>query len=250
MGRSSLSRRRFLKLSLFAVLDSILIASGSFTYADFLEPGWIQTTLIQLSFRKLKSEFNGFKIIHISDIHIGTWINKHRLDDIVTTINSHSPNIVAITGDFVYQNAKTVSRILNDANIIELSNQVHIIEKSGLKLSVAGIDDVWENKHRLDQVTQLLPEDSAVILLAHEPDIAEFNAITGHFDLQLSGHSHGGQDILPGAPLLPPLGIKYPLGLYEIDSMFLYTNRGVGVTPPIIRFNCRPEITVIELLAM
>ena len=67
--------------------------------------------------------------------------------------------------------------------------------------------------------------------------------------LQLSGHSHGGQVRLPfiGAPQLPYLGTKYPYGLRRVGGMWLYTNRGIGVIAPPIRFNCRPEVTLITL---
>lgn len=87
------------------------------------------------------------------------------------------------------------------------------------------------------------------MLLVHEPDFADRSAETGRFDLQLSGHSHGGQVALPiiGPPILPKFAKKYPTGLYKIKEMYQYTNRGVGMTNPTIRFNCRPEITVFSL---
>ena len=83
------------------------------------------------------------------------------------------------------------------------------------------------------------------------PDYADISANAGRFDLQLSGHSHGGQVNLPflGPPVLPLYGRKYPKGLYQVRNMFQYTNRGVGVIPPSVRFNCRPEITALTLFA-
>jgi predicted MPP superfamily phosphohydrolase len=87
------------------------------------------------------------------------------------------------------------------------------------------------------------------ILLAHEPDFADTSAATGKFDLQVSGHTHGGQVVVPflGPPVLPYLGQKYHTGLYKIGNMFQYTNRGVGMNRLAVRFNCRPEITMFEL---
>jgi predicted MPP superfamily phosphohydrolase len=86
------------------------------------------------------------------------------------------------------------------------------------------------------------------VLLVHESDFADESAATGRFDLQLSGHSHGGQ---AGLPLirhlfLPRLSHRYPAGLYRVNGMFLYTNRGLG-SHPRLRFNCRPEITILTL---
>jgi predicted MPP superfamily phosphohydrolase len=88
--------------------------------------------------------------------------------------------------------------------------------------------------------------------LAHEPDFADTSAATGRFDLQLSGHTHGGQVVLPfiGPPILPHLGRKYPSGLYKVQEMFQYTNRGVGMARLPLRINCPPEITVFILESM
>ena len=127
------------------------------------------------------------------------------------------------------------------------------LERGGALLHVAGLDDVWEDKHRLDRVLDILPGEGGSILLAHEPDIADEVAATGRFDLQISGHSHGGQVVIPlvGPPRLPPYGQKYPLGHYRIgpEGMHLYTTRGIGMIRPYVRFNCRPEITVYTLAA-
>jgi predicted MPP superfamily phosphohydrolase len=100
-------------------------------------------------------------------------------------------------------------------------------------------------------VIDQLPADGAALLLAHEPDFADTSAATGRFDLQLSGHSHGGQVRVPlvGAPRLPPLGRKYPIGVYQVGSMLQYTSRGVGMIPPRVRFCCRPEIALLTLAA-
>jgi uncharacterized protein len=88
-------------------------------------------------------------------------------------------------------------------------------------------------------------------LLAHEPDYADISAATGRFDLQISGHSHGGQVIIPfiGPLVVPAYGEKYPLGQYQVGNMIQYTNRGVGTINPAVRFNCRPEITIFTLRA-
>jgi hypothetical protein len=67
--------------------------------------------------------------------------------------------------------------------------------------------------------------------------------------LQLSGHTHGGQVVLPlvGPPVLPQLGHKFPSGLYRVNGMYQYTNRGLGTASPHVRFNCRPELTIFTL---
>ena len=102
----------------------------------------------------------------------------------------------------------------------------------------------------MEKVLQQLPGIGASIMLAHEPDVADRTAETGKFDLQLSGHSHGGQVNLPFVKLLtPPMGHKYPVGQYQIGDLIQYTSRGVGTSGIRVRFNCRPEITVLTLHA-
>jgi predicted MPP superfamily phosphohydrolase len=102
-------------------------------------------------------------------------------------------------------------------------------------------------QEKFQAVVRKIPEQGAAILLVHEPDFADVAAKAQRFDLQLSGHSHGGQVRLPwlGALRLPPLGRKYSCGLYRVGEMWQYTTRGLGMKPPQVRLNCRPEITMI-----
>jgi len=142
-----------------------------------------------------------------------------------------------------------VREVLRDGGIGDVGNGIYPVERGGWTLHVSGVDDVMENRDRLDTVLDRLPEAGSAILLAHEPDFANVSAASGRFDLQISGHSHGGQVRLPfaGAPVLPPLGREYPAGLYEVGGMLQYTNRGLGTIAPNVRLNCRPEITVFDL---
>ncbi|SEN70166.1 metallophosphoesterase [Lihuaxuella thermophila] len=92
-------------------------------------------------------------------------------------------------------------------------------------------------------------DDRFHIILVHEPDYADAVAYH-HVDLQLSGHSHGGQINFPmiGAMVTPVGSKKYISGLYKInEKLTLYTNRGIGTTILPFRFLCRPELTIIEL---
>jgi predicted MPP superfamily phosphohydrolase len=139
--------------------------------------------------------------------------------------------------------------MLKACNIVDLTNTIFTISREGESLHLCGVDDVWEGDVQLDSVLGQLPEAGSAILLAHEPDFADESAATGRFDLQLSGHSHGGQVVIPffGPPILPYLGRKYPIGLYKVGDMLHYTNRGVGMARLPIRLNCPPEITIFTL---
>ena len=92
----------------------------------------------------------------------------------------------------------TVREILQQSDIVDLSNDVYTLHRGDATLHFAGVDSVTLHKHRLDVVLSKLPPPAPAILLAHEPDFADVSATTGRFSLQISGHSHGGQFIIPG----------------------------------------------------
>jgi uncharacterized protein len=157
---------------------------------------------------------------------------------------------VAILGNHDYlTDVKLVRRCIREGGVTELINGVRTLKRGEAALHVAGIDDVMEGRSRLDLVLGQLPEDGAAILLAHEPDFADVSTATGRFDLQLSGHSHGGQVAVPFLRrlILPPFSQRYTRGLYDVRGMIQYTNRGIGFVHARLRFLCRPEITVFTL---
>lgn len=157
--------------------------------------------------------------------------------------------------------AEWVRSGLRRGNVQELPNMTHTIRRGDQMLHLVGMDDLWPQNEGtpapiwshlplLNQLTDSLPAEGAAILLVHEPDFADVAASNKRIDLQLSGHSHGGQVCIPlhGPVFLPVLSRKYPSGLYNIENMQLYTNRGLGVLELPVRFDCRPEIAVIELV--
>jgi predicted MPP superfamily phosphohydrolase len=248
------------------------------------DPTNFEIVPMSVSLPGLEKVFNEFRIVHISDLHLGQWMSPERLEGVVGLVNEQSPDIVAITGDFVsfavdevaadlvkslsqlrpkivtlavlgnhdhWMGAEKVRRILRDSNIIDLSNDVYTLHRGKAALHFAGIDDVMAQEHDLDRVLKKLPSSDPAVLLAHEPDFADVAAATGRFVLQLSGHSHGGQFVLPkiGTPFRGSHFKKYPLGRYQVEDMVLYTNRGLGTNTFWIRINCPPEITVLTLQA-
>ncbi|MBI4780146.1 MAG: metallophosphoesterase [Oscillatoriophycideae cyanobacterium NC_groundwater_1537_Pr4_S-0.65um_50_18] len=264
------------------MLAIALLLGGSFAYAYKIEPNWIAISYVPVEMRRLAPAFQGYQIAQISDVHADQWMTQDRLLQIVKLVNYLQPDTIAITGDFVTRDAEAyepslveafkafapkdltvavlgnhdhwsspevIRRMLKSSNIVDVSNAVASIQRQEDVLYLAGVDDVMTQNDRLDQVLEQLPATGAAILLAHEPDFADTSAATGRFDLQISGHSHGGQVMFPflGPPVLPPYGKKYPSGRYQVGDMVQYTNRGVGMVRPQLRFNCRPEITVFVL---
>ena len=278
----SLSRRQFLKTTLVSTVLTTVGGVAGFAYAHDIEPGWVEVVPQNLTLPRLPAAFNDFRLVQISDIHMGTGMTSERLGQIVELVNAQQPDVIAITGDFVTHGAlknlapalieplsqlqsnervvavlgnhdhwtdpEGVREILRQSNIVDISNGLVSLERNGTLLHIAGVDDYWERKNRLEDVLENMPAEGCAVLLAHEPDFADISAETGRFDLQISGHSHGGQIILPfiGPPRIPTYARKYPLGRYQVGDMIQYTNRGLGTILPAIRFNCRPEITVLH----
>jgi uncharacterized protein len=129
-----------------------------------------------------------------------------------------------------------------------LRNSSVPVEVNGKRLWLSGVDDVLTGKPDLDVTLKGVPGAEPVVLLAHEPDFAD-EATKYPIDLQLSGHSHGGQIRFPviGAPFLPDLGRKYPWGMRRVGKLVLYTNIGLGTIRIPARLNCPPEITLFTL---
>jgi uncharacterized protein len=249
-------------------------------YVHDLEPSWIEVRSVSLSLPHLAPEFSGYRIVQLSDIHADRWMTAPRIQRVVDRVNQMHPDLVVLTGDFVTRNPQKfapnlsvlkalkpmdktlailgnhdawtdpdlIQTTLETADVDVLSNQVVTLNRALAQLHIGGVDDVWAQRDRLNEVLAALPTTGAAILLAHEPDFADTSAATGRFDLQLSGHSHGGQVRLPFVKkFFPPLAYKYPMGQYQVGSMIQYTNRGLGSSGIPIRFNCRPEITIFTL---
>ena len=143
-----------------------------------------------------------------------------------------------------------IIEILQSHGIPVLCNRSIPIERGGARFWLSGVDDVLDGNPDLDLTLRGIPQGEAVVVLVHEPDFAK-QVARYPVDLQLSGHSHGGQVWIPGigAPWLPALSRKYPRGLYRIGALTLYTNIGLGTIHVPIRLNCPPEVTLFTLRA-
>jgi len=271
------------------------VGAGVFLYSRYVEPYWVVVERVTLTLPRLAPPFDGYRIVHISDFHLDGWMTPERLERVVDLVNEQEPDLVAITGDFVavsvdyisglpgplrrlraadgvvavlgnhdhMNDAGAVRRALSSAGVVDVSNGFYTLHRDGAALHVCGVDSVMEGYDRLEEVLEALDdaEPGCAILLAHEPDFADKTATTGRFDLQLSGHSHGGQVRIPflktpyvvpllsrlGYSFVPPLIYQYPSGLYKVGEMYQYTNRGLGVIYARFRLNSRPEVTVLTL---
>ncbi|HEX2997603.1 MAG TPA: metallophosphoesterase, partial [Anaerolineales bacterium] len=249
--RKKLTRREFLKLLWNGFAGSTLLSAGGVGYGALVEAGSFSIESVELNLKRLPKSFSGLRIAQISDIHMGGWMNRERFQQVADLIVTEKPDVLLITGDFLLGHhfegdllkqaidnltsvlsplakaipsfavlgnhdywvaAEIVRRILVSSGVTDLTNIVFTLTRDSDKLYLCGVDDVMEGTVRLDNVLARLDDDSPAILMAHEPDYADTSAATGRFDLQVSGHTHGGQVAIPwlGPPVLPYLGEKYP----------------------------------------
>ncbi len=257
-------------------------------YAREVEPDLLDITRMELELPRLAREFDGYLVLVMGDVHADGREASERLSEACRLANAERPDVIAITGDFATagssgngsskEDVRRLAKVLRtlklrdravavlgnhdhwtypdlvretirESGIADVSNDFRSVRRGNSALYVSGVDDVMEGKDRIGSVLDRLPASGAALLLAHEPDFADESSATERFDLQISGHSHGGQINIPllGPPVLPPLGRKYPAGVYKVNGMWLYTNRGLGMMSPRVRMNCRPEITVLTL---
>jgi len=268
------------------VLAGATGAYGLANYSRHIEPHELSIERIELTLPRLPPAFNGFRIAMLSDFHYGAYIEQ-LIRNAVAAANEASVDLAFLTGDFISwrhdrgpraahdadacasilaglnarlgrigimgnhdfaPRAQVVSEPLEARGIRVLRNAAIPMERNDSRLWIAGTDDVLEGRPDVAKTLQSVPQTEPTILLSHEPDYAD-EVLRYSVDLQLSGHSHGGQVRLPviGAPILPQMGEKYPMGLYKLGRMQLYTNRGLGMISPRIRFNCAPELTLLTL---
>jgi uncharacterized protein len=257
--------------------DSVLLEPNlpRIVRQDFLLPRWPQT-------------LNRFTIALLSDFHYDPYFSVHPLHAAIPMVNDLHPDLIVFTGDFVSvpdfgdekkaafaaepcarllrqmtaplglwavlgnhddnTDPQYVTRALEAESIRVLANRSVPIEPGGGRFWLAGVNDVIGGTADLTATLRTVPRDEAVVLLAHEPDFAD-EACRFPIDLQLSGHSHGGQVRLPFLPplYLPEMARKYMWGTYQVGPLPLYTNAGLGTVTVPVRLNCPPEITLLTL---
>ncbi len=257
-----------------------LLGVGSFGYSLFVEPRRASVKRTVLYPQDLPSNLNGFSIGHLTDIHLGPDVSTDYVAAAIDLLMAHRPDLIVLTGDYIAKNRysgtlKVLSKLTapfgvyavlgnhdywaDDINVLtELKKAgIEVLKNESKKLSVrqttlqlVGLDDAFLQYANLDEAYKDADEKYFTLVLVHEPDYFD-NVLDSPYrvDLQLSGHSHGGQVQIPfiGPIILPPLAKKYPHGVYSHNGTLLYTNRGLGVVRPPVRFNCPPEISLVEL---
>ncbi len=279
-----ITRRLFLKRSFIYIATIFCSLVGGRFYMKDIEPSWIDITNYSYSHPRIPESFNNIRIVQFSDTHLGFQYNLSDLEKTIETIQSLEPDIICFTGDLMdnpneYQVTPELNRLLSQLKaplgkysvygnhdhggygtemykeimtnngFTLLVNESNIITQAdGSQIVISGVDDAMLGKPSLDVSIPEQSNELFTILMSHAPDYAD-SAARYPVQLQLSGHSHGGQIQIPllGAIVTPPFAEKYSEGSYSVDQLSLYVNRGLGTTRIPYRLFSRPEITVIDL---
>ncbi|MCM3749849.1 metallophosphoesterase [Paenibacillus pasadenensis] len=266
---------------------------GTWFYAARIEPRSLSVTNIEITSKQVSDSLDGIRIVQFSDTQLGESFTAQQLGNLAKRINSLQPDLVVFTGDLidhytrygldnrkqaqralaginaplgkfaVYGNhdrggggSGRYERYLEAAGFKVLVNEIYpIVTADGDRLVLAGLDDYLLGEPKPESTLMQLRPDDFNLLLLHEPDPADrFSEYP--IDLQLSGHSHGGQIRIPFmAPLVTTsLGETYVAGPYSLPGQYrpmtLYVNRGIGTTRMPLRLFSRPELTLIRLAGM
>lgn len=263
---------------LIYLITNMVLISLLFIYTTRIEPYWIEVRKKPVHLSNLPDAFEGFRIVHLSDLHGKLFAEQ----EIATRVNKLNPDIVVITGDVfdqteetpieyaditlyglnakhgtyfvfgnneIYLNKQKVKDRMAELNIKVLINEGVCLTLGGNSINLLGVDDPYSQNADLRKALKGVGTGPK-ILLAHTPEIIHLAAKNG-IDLTLVGHTHGGQISMPFISSLISNVSKgyeqYRSGLYEVDNVLLYVNRGLGENNIPIRFLARPEITLITL---
>ena len=274
------SKREFLKKSL--TVGAIGISGLGTAYGFYSSRKGPSIISQDIFIESLPDEFENFTIAQISDLHVGPTIKIDYVDDVLTKIGHANPDLIAVTGDLVDGSVKHLSKDLQPfkdmvANhgtffvtgnheyysgvdswldetdrlgMTNLINESRLISKQGKQIAIAGITDFRahqiKSSHRSNPTKAIKSIDQGMtkIMLAHQPNSIHSVHDAG-VDLQLSGHTHGGQFWPFNYPT--KLANAYLAGHYDHDGTQIYVNRGTGYWGPPLRIGIPAEISLIRL---
>lgn len=271
------SRRKSLKL-LFAAAPIAACAN-----AFIFEPKHLSITRRDITLPSLPPEFDGFTIAQLSDFHFKPGTDHDLMENVVTSLNNEHVDLIALTGDYVTDDSEVLYPLLELLNQLRAKHGIYAVmgnhdgwserrtfykrlfeksdisflinQNSELRLNessifIAGTDYVWDGQPNAQQTVKGIRPDATVLALVHEPDYFDTMRSIRKIDLQLSGHTHGGQCRVPFigyAPVKVRYGENYVYDHFERDGSQLFVSRGVGTSGLRVRFACPPELAILTL---
>ena len=284
-----MNRRKFIRITAKGIAGSML--AGGFYGA--VEAKCFETTRVSIAVPNLPAAFHGKTIAFLSDIHHSFVVPRAYLDHVVRVVNSLSPDIVLLGGDYVTAGKKygwidgrkyitpcfeslkkleakmgryavtgnhdtgvgldAIKAGIADAGIQNIDNSGVWLSENGARLRICGVADLRTDTPDVKKALADSTNKDAVILVSHNPDVAERTIEDDRVGLLLCGHTHGGQVVLPfiGAPIVhlcSDYGQKYRATAWcRVRNARSFVTCGVGTLPPAFRLNCPPEVVLITL---
>ena len=271
-----MNRRRWIKR---LAIGSVVLGG----IYPFLEAKWCRVRRERVGLPNLPRAFEGTTVALLTDVHHGPFVPRGYVRSIVEATNALKPDLVLLGGDYCHDGARYIAPVLEDLGKLEarigrfavlgnhdhwdgLEESIDGLEAAGIpllrnsgewvtrgrdRLRVGGVGDLWTDRQDVARALGDATPEDATILLSHNPDVAE-TLQDDRVGLMLSGHTHGGQVVVPfyGAPRVPSsYGQKYLQGLVRAPKCRVFVSRGVGTVTPPVRLFCQPEIVLIELTA-
>lgn len=247
----------------------------------FIRRRWVEVREVEVAIPGLPRAFDGYRIAHLSDLHIGGLTPRAFGESWAKRANAKKPDLVAVTGDMVtsgtnfhddiatvigkleapdgvmvamgnhdyFGEGEPLVGLLREKGARVLRNEGVTIERNGERIFVAGVDDNWSRRDNLDKALASREAGLTTVLLAHDPVMFAAAKEAG-VELTLSGHTHGGQIAMPFVPKklsLAQLTHEHFLGLYREGASAVYVHAGLGTTGPPVRIGAAPEIAILVL---
>ncbi|SJM90124.1 metallophosphoesterase [Crenothrix polyspora] len=257
-----------------------LVLAGS--YPTFIERTTVLVNHYKIPLPRLPAAFHGFRLAQLTDIHLGQLVSAAFVEGLVQRTNRLGADAILCTGDFVHArntieeidqiwpllaklhaNYGVYSVLGNHDHWADTDRSLYWLERTGQDLRhqskviykgknriiLGGAGDFLEDQLKIDEVFARSDERDCRILLSHNPDSVDSDFDTP-LDLVISGHTHGGQVVVPlfGPVTVPVDNKNYTSGLIATPKTQLFISRGIGWSILPVRFNCYPEIAVLELL--
>lgn len=252
-------------------------------YGILFRRRFFQVQHVDVPIPGLARELDGFRIAHLSDLHIGTTTPRAWGERWARAANEHAADIAVVTGDMVTSGTEFYEDIAHVVATLEaklgvfvsmgnhdyfgdgeplvaqirargptvLRNEGIVLEKGGKQLYLCAIDDTWTRRDDMDRALAARPEGVPTVLLAHDPERFRV-AVKRNVELTLAGHTHGGQIAMPFLARrfsLSHLTHHFHLGLYTNGRSTLYVHPGLGTTGPPMRLGVAPAVVILTLRA-
>lgn len=272
-----MKRRTFLKSAIYA---GAVTLAGS--YPIIIERNIVQVNRYRIPIANLPVAFHGFTLAQLTDLHLGFLVSESFVEAIVDRTNRLGTDVIVCTGDYVHKKdtieeidkvwpilSKLEARhgvfsvLGNHDHWADSERSLYWLERTKQdirhkckpidigrdRILIGGAGDYWEDDLKIDEIFACSDEGECRLLLSHNPDSVDTDFNTP-LALVLSGHTHGGQVVLPffGPPVLPVKNKNYASGLVTTSKTPLFISRGIGWSIYPVRFNCYPEIAILELM--